>query len=74
MICQDTSLPSKVAENTTRFRTKMNALGFTISVSYIILITITWDSIKTGGLVLIIFHGSLNKDLVYLSFNTSLGR
>lgn len=28
---KDTSLPSKVAENTKRFRTKMTALGFTIS-------------------------------------------
>lgn len=55
-----------------RFRTKMNALGFTISVSYIILITITWDSIKTGGLVLIIFHGSLNKDLGYLDYKINI--
>ncbi len=31
MICQDTSLPSKVADNTKRFRTKMGALGFTVS-------------------------------------------
>jgi 7-keto-8-aminopelargonate synthetase-like enzyme len=31
LICQDTSLPSKVADNTKRFRTKMGALGFTVS-------------------------------------------
>ena len=31
MICRDSSLPSKVAENTKRFRTKMTALGFTIA-------------------------------------------
>lgn len=32
LIVKDTSLPSKVAENTMRFRNKMKALGFTISV------------------------------------------
>lgn len=32
LIMKDTSLPKKVADNTTRFRTKMKALGFTISV------------------------------------------
>ncbi len=32
LITQDTSLPSKVAENTMRFRNKMKALGFNISV------------------------------------------
>ena len=32
MIIKDTSLPKKVAENTQRFRSKMTALGFTISV------------------------------------------
>jgi hypothetical protein len=32
LIIKDTSLPKKVAENTQRFRSKMTALGFTISV------------------------------------------
>jgi glycine C-acetyltransferase len=32
MIMQNTSLPGKVAKNTERFRSKMKALGFTISV------------------------------------------
>jgi hypothetical protein len=30
---KDTSLPSKVANNTTRFRSAMKNLGFTVSVS-----------------------------------------
>ena len=38
LICQDTSLPNKVAENTLRFRSKMTKLGFKISVSLIIFI------------------------------------
>lgn len=33
LITKDTSLPQRVAENTKRFRSKMTALGFTISVS-----------------------------------------
>ena len=32
LIIKDSSLPKKVAENTMRFRNKMNSLGFTISV------------------------------------------
>ena len=42
MICQDTSLPNKVAENTMRFRNKMTKLGFTISVSIIIFLFQFW--------------------------------
>ena len=34
LITKDSTLPSKVAENTARFRTKMKALGFTISVNF----------------------------------------
>lgn len=32
LVMRDTSLPEKVAQNTARFRSKMKALGFTISV------------------------------------------